>query len=58
MDIVWIFTFADRTKKKLLGAGLTSDELIKMCELHGKVTVSYTHVNIEAVAQNEERVAN
>lgn len=53
MDIVWIFTFADGTKKKLLNTGLTSNELIKMCELHGKVTISYTHVNIEAVAQKE-----
>ena len=53
MDIVWIFAFADGTKKKLLGAGFTSDELIKMCELHGKVTISYAYVNIEAVAQKE-----
>lgn len=53
MDIVWIFTFADGTKKKLLNTGLTSNELIKMCELHGKVTISYAHVNIEAVAQKE-----
>lgn len=53
MDILWIFSFTDGTQKKLLGAGFTSDELIKMCELHGKVTVSYDRVNVEAAIHKE-----
>ena len=38
---VWIYIFEDGTKLELLNIGLSTEEVQKLMELHGAVTVNF-----------------
>ena len=38
---VWIYIFEDGTKLELLNIGLSTEEVRKLMELHGSVTVNF-----------------
>lgn len=38
---IWKYMFADGTKLELLNNGLSTEEVIKLVELHGAVTVDF-----------------
>jgi len=38
---VWIYIFEDGTRLELLNIGLSTEEVYKLMELHGAVTVDF-----------------
>ena len=38
---IWKYMFADGTKLELIDVGLSTEEVIKLMELHGACTVDY-----------------
>ena len=41
---IWIYTFEDGTRLELLNNGLSTAEVWKLQELHGKANVSYKQI--------------
>lgn len=39
MKTIWVYTFEDGTILRLLGIGLTAEEVFKLQEIHGKAKV-------------------
>lgn len=41
---IWIYSFDDGTKLKLLDAGLSTQEIVELEKLHGKCVVSHERI--------------
>ena len=54
--IVWLYTFEDGTEYKLIDTGLSGIELVKLVEIHGKVTVDYVTKGCELRAESADKV--
>jgi len=39
--IAWIYIFEDGTRLELVNIGLSTEEVLKLMELHGAVTVDF-----------------